>query len=89
MPGLVANVLWAAFALLPAVLYVAAIHFVGIYVASAAYIALFMVLLGKYPWFKSVAVGVVMSVVFFLMFEVWFKVPLFKGQLDPTSFLGY
>lgn len=75
--------------LLPAVLYVAAIHFVGIYVASAAYIALFMVLLGKYPWFKSVAVGVVMSVVFFLMFEVWFKVPLFKGQLDPTSFLGY
>jgi len=75
--------------LLPAVLYVAAIHFVGIYVASAAYIALFMVLLGKYPWFKSVAVGVVMSVVFFLMFEVWFKVPLFMGELDPTRFIGY
>jgi len=75
--------------LLPAVLYVAAIHFVGVYVASALYIALFMVLLGKYGWFKAVAVGVSTSALFFLMFEVWFKVPLFKGELDPTRFLGY
>jgi hypothetical protein len=28
-------------------------------------------------------------VLFFLMFEVWFKVPLFKGWLDPLRFLGY
>jgi hypothetical protein len=26
---------------------------------------------------------------FFGMFEVWFKVPLFKGALDPLAFLGY
>jgi hypothetical protein len=26
---------------------------------------------------------------FFAMFEVWFKVPLFKGALNPTGFLGY
>ena len=24
-----------------------------------------------------------------LMFEVWFKVPLYKGPLDPLAFLGY
>ena len=30
-----------------------------------------------------------MNVSFFLMFEVWFKVPLFKGDLDPLHFLGY
>jgi hypothetical protein len=24
-----------------------------------------------------------------MMFEVWFKVPLFKGMFDPLSFLGY
>ncbi len=59
--------------------------FVGLYVASAIYIALFMVILGKYPPLKSVLVGVVVNAVFFLMFEVWFKVPLFKGPLDPLA----
>jgi hypothetical protein len=24
-----------------------------------------------------------------VMFEVWFKVPLYKGALDPLRFLGY
>jgi hypothetical protein len=38
---------------------------------------------------KSVLIGVVVNALFFAMFEVWFKVPLFKGALDPLSFLGY
>jgi len=75
--------------LLPAALYVVAVTFLGLYVASAIYIALFMIILGKYKPLKSVLVGVGVSVYFFLMFEVWFKVPLYKGMLDPTSFLGY
>ena len=75
--------------LLPAALFVAAIHFIGVYVVSALYIGLFMVVLGKYSGFKSVALVVGMSALFFMMFEVWFKVPLFKGALDPTRFLGY
>jgi len=75
--------------LLPAGLYVLAVTFLGLYVASAIYIALFMIILGKYSRLKSVLVGVGVSVYFFLMFEVWFKVPLYKGMLDPTRFLGY
>ncbi len=75
--------------LLPAALYVVAVTFLGLYVASAIYIALFMIILGKYKPLKSVLVGVGVSVYFFLMFEVWFRVPLYKGMLDPTSFLGY
>jgi hypothetical protein len=75
--------------LVPAALYVLAVQFLGLYVASAIYIALFMVLLGGYGWPRSLAVGFGVAVVFFLMFEVWFKVPLFKGRLDPTGFLGY
>jgi len=75
--------------LLPAVLYVVAIQFFGIYVSSAVYIALFMIILGKYSWIKSVAVALVVNVVFFMMFEVWFKVPLHKGSLDLLSGLGY
>jgi hypothetical protein len=48
-----------------------------------------MVWLGGYSWWKSVVVGFVINALFFLMFEVWFKVPLFKGVLNPLGFLGY
>jgi hypothetical protein len=75
--------------LLPALLYVLAVRFVGLYVASAVYIALFMIVLGKYSPLKSVIAGLALNTLFFLMFEVWFKVPLFKGSLDPLGFLGY
>lgn len=73
----------------PAVVYVGAIVFLGIYVASAIYIALFMIVLGKYSAVKSVILGIAVNAFFFLMFEVWFKVPLFKGTLEPLRFLGY
>jgi hypothetical protein len=75
--------------LLPAAVYVLAIWLLGIYVASALYIALFMIILGKYPPVKSVVLGVIVNGIFFLMFEVWFKVPLYKGMLEPLRFLGY
>ena len=75
--------------LLPAILYVAAIQLIGIYVASAIYIAAFMRWLGKYSWVKSVAVGFAVSASLFIMFEIWFKVPLFKGAWDPLAPLGF
>jgi len=75
--------------LLPALVFVLAIVFVGIYVAAAVYIALFMIVLGKYRAARSIFVGLGVSTFFFLMFEVWFKVPLYKGRLDPLGFLGY
>ena len=75
--------------LLPALVYVLAIVFVGIYVASAVYIAGFMIILGKYPAAKSIFLGLAIAAFFFLLFEVWFKVPLYKGKFAPLSFLGY
>ena len=75
--------------LLPAAVFVLAIQLIGIYVASAVYITLFMVILGKYSVIKSVLLGVAVNAFFFVMFEVWFKVPLYKGSLEPLSFLGY
>ena len=75
--------------LVPATVYVLAVGFLGLYVASAVYIALFMVILGKYSWLKSVIAALGVNSLFFFMFEVWFKVPLFKGSLDPLHFLGY
>lgn len=75
--------------LVPALVYVLCVVFLGLYVASAIYIALFMIVMGKYPPVKSVLLAIAISVIFFLMFEVWFKVPLYKGTLEPLRFLGY
>ncbi len=74
--------------LIPACFYVLAIQLLGIYVASTLYIALFMVILGKYSWLKSVLTAVIVDLLFYLMFEVWFMVPLFKGKFDLLSALG-
>ena len=77
--------------MIPSVIYVALIAnpwmSLGIYVASALFIAFFMRYLGKYGWAKTIAVSVGNMVVFFLMFEIWFKVPLPKGPLETA--LGF
>jgi hypothetical protein len=75
--------------LLPALLYVGAIQLIGLYVASAIYIAAFMMWLGRYGWLKSALLGLAVSAVAFVTFEIWFQVPLYKGAFDPLEFLGY
>ena len=74
--------------LVPASIYVALIGWSGIYVASALYIGFFMRWLGRYPWWKVAAVSIGNSVAFFLIFEVWFKVPLPKGPLENLLGVG-
>jgi hypothetical protein len=74
--------------LIPVALYVLGIQLIGIYVASAAYIALFMVYMGKYSWIKGVLLGSAVSALTYMMFEVWFKVPLFKGEFNPLTLIG-
>jgi putative tricarboxylic transport membrane protein len=68
--------------LVPSILYAGLVAGVGIYVASIVFIAFFMRWLGKYPWWKVAAVSIGNSVVFFLIFEIWFKVPLPKGVVE-------
>ena len=75
--------------LIPAVFYVLGIQVLGIYIASAIYIALFMVFLGKYSWLRSIIVALAVVTLFFCLFEIWFQVPLFKGKFDLLSPLGY
>jgi hypothetical protein len=67
---------------LPTVIYVALVAFIGIYVASAIYIATFMVWQGKYKWLPTVAVSVGVPVAVFLLFEMWFLIPLPKGPVE-------
>src|SRR6478735_5571723 len=47
--------------LLPATLYVLVVVFLGLYVASAIYIAGFMIFLGKYPPVKSIVLSVIIA----------------------------
>ncbi|MGB8437139.1 MAG: tripartite tricarboxylate transporter TctB family protein [Burkholderiales bacterium] len=68
--------------LVPSIVYVVLIAFIGIYVASTIFIAFFMLWLGKYSWAKTVPIAVGVSVAFFMLFEVWFNVPLPKGPLE-------
>ena len=75
--------------LIPAGAFVLGIQLIGIYVASALYIAVFMRWLGKYSWLKSVLLAIAVSVISFMMFEVWFQVPLYKGLWNPTAWTGY
>jgi putative tricarboxylic transport membrane protein len=68
--------------LVPTAVYVFAVTWIGIYVASAAFIAFFMRWLGKYVWWKAAVVSIGTVVAFYLIFEIWFKVPLPKGPIE-------
>jgi hypothetical protein len=63
------------------------VYSLGIYEASVIFIAIFMRYLGKYGWPKIALVSVGTMFAFFLMFEVWFKVPLPKGPIE--ALLGF
>ncbi len=77
--GAFRQVLWM---LVPSIVYVVLIKPLGLYVASTVFIAFFMRRLGNYPWPQTILVAVGVSVAFFLLFEVWFTLPLPKGPLE-------
>ena len=74
--------------MVPTLVYVALMdnpwYSLGMYVPSIVFIAFFMRFLGKYGWAKIVAVSVGTVVAFFVMFEIWFKVPLPKGPIEAA-----
>jgi hypothetical protein len=80
---LVLTVFW------PSLAFVVVVQVLGLYVGSMLFIAAFMVLIGRYGWGKSVFVGGTVMVLAFLLFEVWFKVPLYKGLVNPLWWTGY
>jgi putative tricarboxylic transport membrane protein len=76
-----------AVVLLPLILYIAALQFIGVYVASALFIGIFMWLVGKFSPIRSAITGVSVSLVLFWIFEIMFTVPLPKGPLEQL--FGY
>ena len=73
--------------LVPTTVYVLGVQFIGIYISSVVFIGLFMRILGKYSWWRSAAVSVGVSAFSFVLFEIWFKIPLPKGPVE--TFFGY
>jgi hypothetical protein len=73
--------------LVPSTAYVLGVQLIGIYVSSALFIGLFMRFVGRYGWLHSALVGVSVSAVAFVLFELWFKIPLPKGPLE--AWIGY
>lgn len=71
----------------PAAGLVLAMQVIGLYVASALYIGLYMRWIGGHRWATVVALGLGIPLVTFVIFERWFLVPMPKGPLE--TWLGY
>jgi putative tricarboxylic transport membrane protein len=71
----------------PLLVFVVLIAWLGIYVASALFMALFMVTLGAFrPWTVALA-SLLVPLIAFWVFEIQFRVPLPKGPVE--SVLGF
>ena len=68
--------------LIPTAVFTAAIFVLGIYLASLIFIAAFMVWQDKYSYLKSVLVAASISSALYVLFEIWFLLPLPKGIIE-------
>lgn len=73
--------------MVPTIVFVGLIDFLGLYVAAAIFIAGFMVGFGREPVWRAMLVGICVPLSLFMMFERWFLVPLPKGPLE--AMLGF
>ena len=78
---LVLKVLWPATAL------VVLTHVLGLYVSAGLYLGFYMRWVGHHGWRAVLALSIGVPVVAFLIFELWFLVPMPKGPLE--AWLGY
>src|SRR5687768_7189411 len=62
-------------------------QFVGLYVAAAVYMGVYMRWIGRHAWPVTVGLAVAIPLVTFVIFERWFLVPMPKGPLE--AWLGY
>lgn len=67
---------------LPTVAMAVAMAWVGTYLAAAVYLAYMARRHGKLRWSRAAGLGLGASVLFFLIFELWFGVPLAKGPVE-------
>lgn len=72
---------------IPTVVYVLIMQFTGLYLALFLYISAFMMINGGYKLTKALPYAIIVPIVIFVMFEIWFLVPLPKGPIE--AMLGF
>jgi putative tricarboxylic transport membrane protein len=77
----VLKVLW------PATVMVILITPLGLYVVSAIYLAFYMRWVGRHGWLAVALCAIGVPLLTFVVFELWFLVPMPKGPLE--AWLGY
>jgi putative tricarboxylic transport membrane protein len=77
----VLKVLW------PATAMVLLIKPLGLYVAAMLYLAFYMRWVGRHSWLAVILCAIGVPVLTFVVFELWFLVPMPKGPLE--AWLGY
>lgn len=73
--------------LLPTIVYIGVVYAIGIYLGSALYLAYFMRVLGRYQWKLIAPIAIGVPAALFVLFEIWFLVPLPKGPVE--NYFGY
>ena len=68
----------------PMILFVLVSVWLGLYVATALYLGTVMRVQGGYRLVTAIAVAIVTSVFFYVVLELWFRVPLLKGPLEAA-----
>jgi putative tricarboxylic transport membrane protein len=77
----VLKVLW------PATAMIVLIKPLGLYVAAMLYVGFYMRWVGRHGWFALILCAVGVPLLTFVVFEMWFLVPMPKGPLE--AWLGY
>jgi putative tricarboxylic transport membrane protein len=73
--------------LIPMTLFVILSLYIGIYISTFLFIAFFMMWHGRYSLYKTLPVAFLVPLALFIIFEIWFLVPLPKGPFE--AWLGY
>jgi hypothetical protein len=67
---------------LPLVGYVAIAQVLGLYVATALYLGVVLRVMGGHRWQATLGTALGVPLASWMLFEVWFTVPLLKGPLE-------
>jgi putative tricarboxylic transport membrane protein len=73
--------------LIPMTIFVVLSLYIGIYISTFLFITFFMTWHGRYSLYKTVPIALFVPVALFIIFEIWFLVPLPKGPFE--AWLGY
>ena len=73
----------------PMIVAVALIGWLGFYITSGAYMALFARWVGRYRWLSVVVIGVAVPLALYLGFERGFRVPLPKSIFYGPTLSNY